>query len=216
MEYLITSHEKVVSVKDIATYIVRFICGMAITFALFALMAKLVEQKEVGAPTIALQEIGFVIFEEPDDKTITKQTIKPLEKIEQPPKLPLPTTEIAESKNEFSTELYVNNKVDPITVEPQLGVAKQAYARPLVRVPPRYPSDAAKKGIEGWVELGFTIHTDGSVINISVIDSQPKRIFDRAAIRALQAWKYKPSVTQGNAVQQSGLSVVLDFKLDPQ
>jgi len=45
------------------------------------------------------------------------------------------------------------------------------------------------------------------------VDAQPKRTFDREAVRALRRWKYKPTIEAGNAVKQSGMFVVLEFKL---
>jgi protein TonB len=79
---------------------------------------------------------------------------------------------------------------------------------------PKYPIDAARNGVEGWVKLVFSIDSSGQVKDVEVIDSQPKRTFDRAAKQALKKWKYKPQVIDGEAVIRQGLQVVLDFKLD--
>lgn len=49
---------------------------------------------------------------------------------------------------------------------------------------------------------------------MTVVDAEPKRVFDREAIRALKRWKYSPKVVDGKAVQQPGIMVQLDFSLD--
>ena len=65
-----------------------------------------------------------------------------------------------------------------------------------------------------WVRLTFDISETGNPINIKVTDADPKKIFDDAAIRAIEKWKYKPKLVDGVAVVQKDLEVQLDFKLD--
>jgi protein TonB len=48
------------------------------------------------------------------------------------------------------------------------------------------------KGQEGWVLLEFDITEVGTVDNVKVIESEPRRVFDSSARRALLKWKYKP------------------------
>ena len=71
-------------------------------------------------------------------------------------------------------------------------------AMPLVRIEPQYPRKAAVEGKEGWVLLEFGINEVGQVYNVRVINSkQPRRIFNRAARRALLKWKYRPRLKEG-------------------
>jgi protein TonB len=85
---------------------------------------------------------------------------------------------------------------------------------PLVRIEPQYPRKAAMAGKEGWVQLKFDVTETGSVDNVSVIKSKPRRLFDQSAKRALLKWKYKPKVVDGKPQRRSGLMVQLDFKLN--
>lgn len=71
---------------------------------------------------------------------------------------------------------------------------------PIVRIEPQFPREALLKGIGGWVEVEFTIEPDGSVSNPKIIDSQPPRIFDRNALRAIYKWKFKPRIVDGKPV----------------
>lgn len=68
------------------------------------------------------------------------------------------------------------------------------------RVNPNYPAQALRSRTEGWVELSFTITADGNVEAVEVVDAQPRRIFDRDAIRALSQWKFSPRVENGKPV----------------
>jgi protein TonB len=90
---------------------------------------------------------------------------------------------------------------------------KDGDATPIVRIEPRYPMKAAREGKEGWVQMSFSIDTLGGVTDIKVIKSQPKRIFDREAKKALAKWKYKPKIVDGKPIVQTGLTVQLDFKM---
>ena len=60
------------------------------------------------------------------------------------------------------------------------------------QVQPRYPPLALRRRIEGFVELSFTVQPDGSVTDISVIDSEPRTLFNREAINALERWRFAP------------------------
>ncbi len=82
----------------------------------------------------------------------------------------------------------------------------------LVRVPPRYPSRASRMQIEGFVTVEFTITKDGSVRDPVVIESSPSKVFDRAALRAIVQWKFKPRTQDGRAVD-SRASQRIDFAL---
>lgn len=68
------------------------------------------------------------------------------------------------------------------------------------RVNPSYPPQALRSRTEGWVELSFTITANGDVEGIEVVDAEPRRVFDREAMRALGQWKFTPRVEGGKAV----------------
>lgn len=68
----------------------------------------------------------------------------------------------------------------------------------LLRQPPaHYPPAAARARRQGWVDVEFTINTDGSVSDVHVVDSKPSRIFDHAATSAVARWEYQPASRNG-------------------
>jgi protein TonB len=83
---------------------------------------------------------------------------------------------------------------------------------PLVRVEPNYPRKAARSGTEGWVEVKFTVLEDGSVSAAKVIKSEPRRVFNREALRAIAKWKFNPKMVDGKPVKQTATQVI-QFKL---
>ena len=85
---------------------------------------------------------------------------------------------------------------------------------PLVRIAPDYPPRALSRGIEGWVIVQFTITATGSVTDAIVVDSDPKEIFDEAALRAIARWRYNPRVEGGVAVERVGVQTIIRFQLE--
>ena len=103
----------------------------------------------------------------------------------------------------------------PVTPPPPVAAAPGAEDRNFQltrKVEAGYPQRALRQRIEGWVELTFTVTVNGDVSDIKVIDSQPRREFDREAMRALSQWKFKPRVTNGKPVAASARQR-LEFKL---
>lgn len=63
---------------------------------------------------------------------------------------------------------------------------------------PRYPPVAQAARIEGTVILEAVIDAQGVVQNVTVLRSVP--LLDRAAIEAVQQWRYKPTRLNGVAI----------------
>ena len=91
--------------------------------------------------------------------------------------------------------------------------ANRADAVPLVRVDPEYPPRARQRGIEGYVDLTFTIGPTGSVQQASVLGANPVGVFEEAALRAVKRWRYNPKVENGVPVARPGVKVRLRFTL---
>jgi len=84
---------------------------------------------------------------------------------------------------------------------------------PIVRISPQYPRQALLQGIEGWVQVEFTITPDGRVADPLVVDAKPRGMFDRAAIQAILRWKFRPRYVDGQAITRRA-SQIIDFQLE--
>ncbi len=85
---------------------------------------------------------------------------------------------------------------------------------PLVRINPDYPPRALSRGLEGWVQVQFTITATGTVKDAIVVNAQPKNIFDDAALKAIARWRYNPKVDAGVAVERVGVQTIIRFQLE--
>ena len=80
-------------------------------------------------------------------------------------------------------------------------VGAQALTR-VVTVQPEYPPDAARKHQDGWVDVEFTVKPNGSVQDTVIRNSEPAGVFDQAAVKAVEKWRFKPVLRDGRPVEQ--------------
>jgi protein TonB len=89
---------------------------------------------------------------------------------------------------------------------PGEGVVPENRLKALRRVPAEYPTQALERLISGWVELEFTVATDGSVKDIVVTAAEPRRVFDSVSVAALRRYRYAPVLKDGQPVEQRARS----------
>jgi protein TonB len=93
-----------------------------------------------------------------------------------------------------------------------MNIAEGDYL-PIVRVAPVYPARALSRGIEGYVDMSFTVTTSGTVTD-PIVQFSTSSLFDRAATRAVLKFKYKPRVVDGQPVEVSGVKTRITFKIE--
>jgi TonB family protein len=98
---------------------------------------------------------------------------------------------------------------------PAAAASDTQEARLVQHVAADYPPEAARKGIEGSVDVSFTISPQGKVDDVTVINAVPSEVFNRAAIAAVRRWKYEPKTVNGVPVE-AHQQLRLQFKLDPR
>lgn len=67
------------------------------------------------------------------------------------------------------------------------------------RVEPAYPAIPKQLGRTGRVELHAIIATDGSIQSLEVVSGDP--LFYQSALAAVQQWRYRPTILNGQAVE---------------
>jgi protein TonB len=83
-----------------------------------------------------------------------------------------------------------------------------AELQPVSRVAPEFPREAQIASVEkGRVKARLTLDTSGEVTRVDIVESNPRRVFDRAVVRSLSQWRYERGA-EGRTVE-----VELDFKL---
>lgn len=85
-------------------------------------------------------------------------------------------------------------------------------AQPIVRIPPVYPVREAERGVEGDCLLQFDVTTQGSPVNIQVLECASSG-FARESVRAVERWRYNPRVRNGVPEMYRGVQTRLEFNL---
>ena len=93
-----------------------------------------------------------------------------------------------------------------------MNIAEGDYL-PIVRVAPVYPARALSRGLEGYVDMSFTVTQAGTVRDPIVLFSTSS-LFDRAALRAVLKFKYKPRVVDGIPVDVPGVKTRISFQIE--
>ena len=203
-------------------YLSAMILGVIISLALFFLMQALIDSGEQDYRASNEGQIMEFIRIKDDENLSFKDRIKP--KKPTPPKEPPPPPKLIVEKQAKPTVNKIRIEIPNIDLPtiagggPFLGnwqgnPLAEGDVLPIVRIDPQWPREALAKGIEGYVVVEVTIASDGSVRGASIIESVPKRMFDRNVIRAVLKWKFKPRIINGVPVERKAIQT-LEFKIN--
>ncbi len=76
---------------------------------------------------------------------------------------------------------------------------------PVSKLPPAYPSALLSKGIGGRVLVSCTIDATGRIAATKIKQSSGHRDLDKAALNAVNKWKFKPGTKGGRKVRATCL-----------
>jgi protein TonB len=199
-------------------YTAALVLALGITFGLFFTMQLLIsmganEFSDIGKGNV----IEFVRLKRQSELQLRKRQLPKKKKPPKPP--PPPEMKMAAPDTPDQGEMaFAAPSLDlDLNIGTGVGLASgsgDADTVPLVRVPPQYPIRASERGIEGYVDIRFTISPAGTVKDAVVIRAKPKGVFNRSALKAIKKWKYKPKVENGVPVERPGIEVRLSFDLD--
>jgi protein TonB len=200
--------------------IIRLIGGIPIaaivTVALFMLMTRLIFTD--GAPPAENDnELSFTINDEVQDIAARRRdtTIEDVQQVEPPPPPPQIDRQRAEQPSEGLATVM---GAIPDFAAPQLNSDSVSFsvsdrdAQPLVRIEPQYPMRAAERGIEGSCSVRFDVTADGTPTNIRILACDSS-LFERAAERAVERWRYSPKVQDGIPVARVNVETRFEFHL---
>ncbi len=196
-------------------YVISIVIGSIVTVSLlFVMQLLIVTGKQALTDPRERHKLEFVRVKR--NENLNVEDVIP-EKPPKPPETP-PETPPQDMDN-INPDAPTINVAPPTVSNTQdiggpggMNIAEGDYL-PIVRVAPVYPARALSRGLEGFVDLQFTVTTAGTVKDPVVLQSTSS-LFERAAIRAVLKFKYKPRVVDGVPVEVPGVKTRISFQLE--
>ena len=199
----------------VGRYAFSIVIGTVVTLSLLFIMQLLiVTGKQALTDPRERHKLEFVRVKK--NENLNTQDLTP-EKPPKPPETP-PETPPQDMDNIDPDAPSIDVGRPEISANTDIGgpggmnIAEGDYL-PIVRVAPVYPSRALSRGLEGFVDMSFTVTTTGTVKDPIVLQSTSS-LFERAATRAVLKFKYKPRVVDGVPVEVSGVKTRITFELE--
>ena len=211
-----------INIQNDSRFLASLLLGVAVTLVLFFIMQALIDSGDQAYRSDSDGQIMEFVRIKDDESLSLKDRRKP--KKPEPPKEPPPPPKMIVEKQVKPTMNKVKIDIPNIDLPtiagggPFLGnwagnPLAEGDVLPIVRIDPQGTREALVEGIEGYVIVEVIIAADGSVASAVVIESVPRRLFDRNVIRAVLKWKFKPRIINGVAVERRAIQR-LDFSLD--
>jgi protein TonB len=196
-------------------YAFSIVVGVVVTMSLLFLMQVLIATgKQALTKPRDRAKLEFVRVKR--NESLNTEDFTP-EKPPKPPETP-PETPPQDMDNIDPMAPTINVAPPTVATETAIGgpggmnIAEGDYL-PIVRVAPVYPARALSRGLEGYVDMSFTVTTTGTVKDPIVVFSTSS-LFERAAIRAVLKFKYKPRVVDGVPVDVPNVKTRITFKIE--
>jgi len=133
--------------------------------------------------------------------------------LDQPPPPP-PTVTDQNFRPEMNVQVGALPDLSGVDVDIGTGFNPDRDAQPLVRIPPQYPQRCMSRASDlESVSVEFDVTPEGTVVNPRVLNST-NSCFNRAAMRAVERWRYNPKIVDNVAEPRLGVRTVIDFQLD--
>ncbi len=199
----------------IGRYALSIVIGVVVTLSLLFVMQLLIASgKAALTEPRARAQLDFVRVRRNENLNVEDFTP---DKPPPPPEVP-PETPPQEMDNVDPNAPTINIAPPSVSADTNIGgpggmnIAEGDYL-PIVRVAPVYPARALSRGLEGYVDMSFTVTTTGTVRDPIVLYSTSS-LFERAATRAVLKFKYKPRVVDGVPVDVSGVKTRISFQIE--
>ncbi|QBQ53920.1 energy transducer TonB [Nitrosococcus wardiae] len=188
--------------------VISMMVGGTLVFGLVILMNRLAPQVE-KPPTPEARNLAVVKQPKPKPKKeIKRQKPKPKPRRVTPP-APLAGLDSALSGIDLGLPGLATDDLsdlnDQLLGNTQVGVMTEDSVdvppRPLSRGSFKYPRNAKKRGITGYVVLSLLIDEDGEVVQVKVLEASPSGIFDASAVTGIKQWQFEPAKYQGKKVK---------------
>lgn len=79
---------------------------------------------------------------------------------------------------------------------------------------PTFPRRARSYGVSGSVLVRFSVDVEGNAIGAVIVESKPRRMFDRSAMRYMETLKFAPYLVDGEATEVNDVQMTVAYVLE--
>jgi len=196
--------------------VIRLITGLpgavVVTAGIFLILATVISSRDdVQLSEDRSVQINVTRQLQDTETQATEDFQRPV--LDQPPPPP-PTVTDQDFRPEMSVQVGALPDLSGVDVDIGTGFNPDRDAQPLVRIPPQYPQRCmARADDRESVAVEFDVTPEGTVVNPRVLETTSS-CFNRAAMRAVERWRYNPKIVDGVAEPRVGVRTVIDFELE--
>ena len=188
-----------------------------VVVALFLLMAKLIEPKEITLSDETFRTLERITpaDEAQEIRRTQRKSVKRIQTADKPP--PPPKLSATKSNVDLPTPQIQGAAPTDLKIGAVSSFAMDAVAvsdrdaQPIRPPIPTYPSRAAERGIEGDCNVRFDVDPRGKPFNIQADCTD--RVFVREAERAVSKVEFAPKIVKGKPVGRMNVVYPIAFNL---
>lgn len=186
--------------------------GIIVTAAVFMILATVISTRDdVQLSEDRSVQINVTRQLQDTETQANRDFQRPV--LDQPPPPP-PTVTDPSFRPEMSVQVGALPDLSGVDVDIGTGFNPDRDAQPLVRIPPQYPQRCMTRASpEESVTVEFDVTPEGSVVNPRVLEST-NSCLNRAAMRAVERWRYNPKIVDNVAKPRLGVRTTLVFQLE--
>lgn len=185
--------------------------AVIVTAVLFLILALMIRQDQ-SVDLSDDQSVDINVTRQLEDTSLQQQAEFQRPVLDQPPPPP-------PSVNDPSFRPNISGRIGDLPdfsntdLNIGTGFNPDRDAQPMVRIPPRYPDmcQSRARAAENVV-VEFDVTPQGAVVNARVLEAS-NACFHRAALRAVERWKYEPKMEGGEAKPRYGVRTQFTFQL---
>ncbi|MDE0646247.1 MAG: energy transducer TonB [Gammaproteobacteria bacterium] len=202
--------------KMIERYSVGLCAGAIVTIGLLWVMQAVIStDKNPLNEDVKYRNLEFVkLLDDVEPVREDLRLEKPPDIDEMPPDLPEPDLSLDDGGS-IGIPIDVVSDIGPVEADPG-GYTSDGEYEPIFKVAPIYPRRALQLELEGWVVVEFDVTETGNVENVVVVDADPKGVFDSAARKAAEKFRYRPKVVNEKPIRVTGVRNRIIFELEAE
>lgn len=196
----------------LSNFITPVASGTGITLALFYVMQTLISMQPavIDEPRQGMQ-LSWVRIPPPVEPPVSPWERVP-DRIDEPPPVP----DIVSDDSADGVGIAVPGNPPPPPPVPYNGItfgSTDGMLVNVIRVQPVYPPIAEARGLDGYVVVQFDVMANGTVANVTVIESS-NRVFEKSARDAAERFRYRARIVDGVPQPTYGVRYAFRYNME--